>query len=73
VRLHSVTLRDDAGAVGRCIADLELDEVGAEVTAVRRGNERIEPTPEMALRAGDVVVLRGTGNAVTRAEGRLLR
>ena len=73
VRLHSVTLRDDAGAVGRCIAELELDEVGAEVTAVRRGIDRIEPTPETELRAGDVVVLRGTGNAVTRAEGRLLR
>ena len=73
VRLHSVTLMDDAGAVGRCIAELQLDEVGAEVTALRRGHERIEPGPETELRAGDVVVLRGTGSAVTRAEGRLLR
>jgi CPA2 family monovalent cation:H+ antiporter-2 len=73
VRLHSVTLQDDAGAVGRCIAELQLDEVGAEVTAVRRGQERIEPELETELRAGDVVVLRGTGSAVTRAEGRLLR
>jgi CPA2 family monovalent cation:H+ antiporter-2 len=73
VRLHSVTLKEDAGAVGRCIAELELDEVGAEVTAVRRGHERIEPGPETELRAGDVVVLRGTGAAVTRAEGRLLK
>jgi len=73
VRLHSVTLKEDAGAVGRCIAELQLDEVGAEVTAVRRGQERIEPGPETELRAGDVVVLRGTGSAVTRAEGRLLR
>ena len=73
VRLHSVTLMDDAGAVGRCIAELQLDEVGAEVTALRRGHERIEPGPETELRAGDVVVLRGTGSAVTRAEGRLLK
>jgi CPA2 family monovalent cation:H+ antiporter-2 len=73
VRLHSVTLKDDAGAVGRCIAELQLDEVGAEVTAVRRGQERIEPARDTELRAGDVVVLRGTGSAVTRAEGRLLR
>jgi CPA2 family monovalent cation:H+ antiporter-2 len=71
VRLHSVTLKDDAGAVGRCIAELQLDEVGAEVTAVRRGQERIEPGLDTELRAGDVVVLRGTGSAVTRAEGRL--
>ena len=73
VRLHSVTLRDDARAVGRRVDELELDRTGAEITAVRRGNERIEPLPETALRAGDVVVLRGTGTAVTRAEGRLLR
>lgn len=73
VRLHSVTLKDDAGAVGRCIAELQLDEVGAEVTAVRRGQERIEPGLDTELRVGDVVVLRGTGSAVTRAEGRLLR
>jgi CPA2 family monovalent cation:H+ antiporter-2 len=73
VRLHSVTLKEDAGAVGRCIAELQLDEVGAEVTAVRRGQERIEPARDTELRAGDVVVLRGTGSAVTRAEGRLLR
>ena len=55
------------------IFDDDVDEVGAEVTAVRRGSDRIEPVPETELRAGDVVVLRGTGNAVTRAEGRLLR
>ncbi|WP_036172328.1 monovalent cation:proton antiporter family protein [Massilia sp. 9096] len=73
VRLHSVTLREGAGAVGRCVADLDLDEVGAEITALRRGNERIEPGGDTELRAGDVVVLRGTGSAVTRAEGRLLR
>jgi CPA2 family monovalent cation:H+ antiporter-2 len=73
VRLHWVVLREDAGAVGRCIAELELEEVGAEVTAVRRGNDRIEPDQGTELRAGDVVVLRGTGSAVTRAEGRLLR
>jgi CPA2 family monovalent cation:H+ antiporter-2 len=73
VRLHSVTLKDDAAAVGRCIAELGLDELEVEVTAVRRGNERIEPDQATELRSGDVVVLRGTGNAVTRAEGKLLR
>ncbi|CAH0203929.1 Glutathione-regulated potassium-efflux system protein KefC [Massilia sp. Bi118] len=73
VRLHSVVLAEDAGAVGRCLGDLALDEVGAEVTAVRRGNQRIEPEEDTELRAGDVVVLRGTGMAVNRAEGRLLR
>jgi CPA2 family monovalent cation:H+ antiporter-2 len=73
VRLHSVILRDDAGSVGRRIEQLELDEVGAEVTMIRRGKERLEVTPHTVLAAGDVVVLRGSGDAVTRAEGRLLQ
>jgi CPA2 family monovalent cation:H+ antiporter-2 len=72
VRLHSVTLREDAAAVGRSLEEFDLDEVGAEVTAVRRGRERIEATPDAVLQAGDVVVLRGSADAVERAEERLL-
>jgi CPA2 family monovalent cation:H+ antiporter-2 len=73
VRLHSVILRDDAGAVGKRIEQLELGAVGAEVTTIRRGKERLEVSPHTLLAAGDVVVLRGSGDAVTRAEGRLLQ
>ena len=73
VRLHSVILRDDAGAVGKRLEQLELDEVGADVTTIRRGKERLEVTPHTVLASGDVVVLRGSGEAVTRAEGRLLQ
>lgn len=72
VRLHSVTLREGAAAVGHRLAEFELDEVGAEVTTIRRGNERMEARAETELRAGDVVVLRGSADAVTRAEGMLL-
>lgn len=73
VRLHTVTLRDDAGAVGKRIEELQLADVGAEVTAVRRGKQRLESSDQTVLNAGDVVVLRGSGDAVTRAEGRLLQ
>jgi CPA2 family monovalent cation:H+ antiporter-2 len=73
VRLHSVILRDDASAVGRRIEQLDLDEVGAEVTTIRRGKERLDVTPHTMLNAGDVVVLRGSADAVTRAEDRLLQ
>jgi CPA2 family monovalent cation:H+ antiporter-2 len=73
VRLHSVIVREDAGAVGKTIESLELGEVGAEVTALRRGKERIEVNPKTELIAGDVVVLRGSAEAVNRAEGRLLQ
>ncbi|PWF55772.1 monovalent cation:proton antiporter family protein [Massilia glaciei] len=73
VRLHSVIMREDAGAVGKNIASLELEEVGAEVTALRRGKERVEVSALTELLAGDVVVLRGSAEAVHRAEGRLLQ
>jgi CPA2 family monovalent cation:H+ antiporter-2 len=72
VRLHSVVLNEDAQAVGRRIDELGLDELGAEVSGIRRVRVRIEPMPGTVLQAGDVVVLRGSGDAVTRAEGRLL-
>jgi CPA2 family monovalent cation:H+ antiporter-2 len=72
VRLHSVHLRDEAGAVGKQLEQLELEEVGAEVTTIRRGKLRLDVTPHTELMAGDVVVLRGSAEAVTRAEGRLL-
>jgi CPA2 family monovalent cation:H+ antiporter-2 len=71
VRLHSVTLREDARAVGQKLGACGLDEVGAEVTIVRRGRERIEATAETVLHGGDVVVLRGSADAVGRAEERL--
>jgi CPA2 family monovalent cation:H+ antiporter-2 len=73
VRLHSVTLRDGAGSIGKRIEELELHEVGAEVTTIRRGKERLEVTPRTVLETGDVVVLRGSAEAVDRAEGRLLQ
>jgi CPA2 family monovalent cation:H+ antiporter-2 len=72
VRLHSVVLKEDAQAVGRRIGELGLEELGAEVSGIRRDRKRIEPGPETVLGAGDVVVLRGSADAVTRAEGRLL-
>ncbi|MFC5459615.1 monovalent cation:proton antiporter-2 (CPA2) family protein [Massilia niabensis] len=72
VRLHSVVLNEDAQAVGRRIDELGLEELGAEVSGIRRDRRRVEPEPDTVLRAGDVVVLRGSADAVTQAEGRLL-
>lgn len=72
VRLHSVRLHAQSGAVGRSLAQLRLEDVAAEVTALRRGGEDVAPAPDLVLAAGDVVVLRGDGEAVSRAEDRLL-
>ena len=53
-------------------SELALSDVGAEVTAVRRGKSRLAFSPDLRLEAGDVVVLRGTAEAIERAEKRLL-
>ncbi|HRF71153.1 MAG TPA: cation:proton antiporter [Accumulibacter sp.] len=73
-RLHSVLLVDGAKAIGRTLGQLVLNELGVEVTAVRRRNIRaLEPSAETRFSAGDVVVLLGTQSALTAAEERLLQ
>jgi len=73
-RLHAVTLAPGAWAIGRCVGDLDLEKVGAGITAIRRRSQRgLKPVPELELVAGDVVVLLGATAAVTAGEGVLLR
>jgi CPA2 family monovalent cation:H+ antiporter-2 len=51
-----------------------LQELGVEVTAVRRRKIRaLEPSPEICFGSGDVVVLLGTPRALSAAEERLLK
>jgi CPA2 family monovalent cation:H+ antiporter-2 len=73
VRLHSVSISDNANAIGKSLAALKLDDVGTEVTAIRRRKSRIEVTSQTILQAGDIVVLRGTVEEVARAEMKLLK
>ena len=73
VRLHSVALSEDAHAIGKSLGTLGLNEVGAEVTAIRRSKARIDITPETVFHGGDIVVLRGATEAIALAEERLLR
>jgi len=72
VRLHTVTLSDNAGSVGKALGDMDVGALGAEVTAIRRGKTRLDASPATVLAAGDVIVLRGAAQAVARAEGLLL-
>jgi monovalent cation:H+ antiporter-2, CPA2 family len=72
-RLHAVSLHAGAAAVGAALGELGLQLLGAEVTAVRRrGIRGSDPSLEMRLQAGDVVVLRGVPTALELAERRLL-
>lgn len=73
-RLHSVLLASGAAGIGQTLDDLNLDELGCEVSAVRRrGIRAMEPAPETRLEEGDVVVVLGLPEAVTAAEERLLQ
>jgi CPA2 family monovalent cation:H+ antiporter-2 len=72
VRLHSVALHEKACAIGVSLEQLNLSQLGAEITAVRRGRTRIPFSPDTVLQADDVVVLRGAAAALERAEKRLL-
>jgi CPA2 family monovalent cation:H+ antiporter-2 len=74
-RLHAVTLHGHAAALARPLAELGLEELGAQVRAVRRPGlaKKLAPAEVGALREGDVVVLLGTPEALAAAELRLLQ
>jgi CPA2 family monovalent cation:H+ antiporter-2 len=73
LRLHSVPIEAGSAAVGCSLGSLELGAADAEVVAVRRrGIRGDEPSDSLVLEPGDVVVLRGTSEAVEVAEARLL-
>jgi len=73
LRLHSVPIEAGSAAIGRGLGSLGLDAIGAEIKAVRRrGIRGDDPSDSLVLQAGDVVVLRGTSEAIELAEARLL-
>jgi CPA2 family monovalent cation:H+ antiporter-2 len=73
-RMHSVALNEGAYAIGKTLHELDLDSMLVDVTAVRRRNIRgLEPSPDMRLQEGDVLVLLGTPENLGAAEIRLLQ
>ena len=73
VRLHSVVMPLTAPTIGKTLAWLDLSACGVDVPALRRSSGPTALTPETIVLAGDVVVLRGTAEAIARAEQRLLK
>jgi CPA2 family monovalent cation:H+ antiporter-2 len=72
VRLRSVTVPETSHVVGRTLAEIDIEGVGAVVTAIRRrGIRGVDPAPDARLMAGDGVVLRGSSEALALAEERL--
>ncbi len=71
-RFLSVFLKADSAAVNKRLREMELAALNVEVNAVRRhGVQGAQPSDEMLLRAGDVLVLLGLPEALQQAEVRL--
>ncbi len=73
-RLHSVSLGNGAFAIGRTLAEVEIERYQTTVRTLRRNQQRIEKL-DGALRfeSGDVVVLMGDAEGVAAAELRLMQ
>jgi CPA2 family monovalent cation:H+ antiporter-2 len=73
-RLHSITVSPGAWAAGRSLRELDLPALSVEATALRRRRERqVQPTAEVRLEVGDVLVLRGLEEGLALAEAKLLQ
>ncbi len=73
-RMHSVLLAPGAAAIGKTLDELDLENLGCEVSAIRRrGIRAVEPAPETRLQEGDVVVVLGLPEAIVAADERLLQ
>lgn len=71
--LHTVVLPRNAYAIGRSIAQLQLEEVGVSINAIRRdGIVGRQPGTDMVFREGDVVVLYGNPEDMEKGERVLL-
>ena len=73
-RMQSILIDDGAAAVGKTFQTLRLEEIGIQLSALRRkGVRETKLQPDMQLQSGDVLVLAGTPEALARAEMRLLQ
>lgn len=71
--LHAIPLPETAAAAGCRLAELDLEEYGVTLSAVRRDDHSIQsPLPEFELQSGDIVILLGEPDHIEQAERRLL-
>ena len=71
-RFQNVLLNEGDAAVGKRLKEMRLEELSVEVNAVRRHNvEGSQPSGDMVLRSGDVLVLLGQLVTLEAAEARL--
>jgi CPA2 family monovalent cation:H+ antiporter-2 len=69
-----VLLAANSAAIGRTLAQLDLRaRSGASVIAIRRDGALVQPTGREELRAGDVLALAGTHDAIDLAQAVLVQ
>ncbi len=73
-RFLSVLLKSNSGAVGKSLGAAGLNKIGVDVYAVRRRNvQGAQPSEDMILIEGDVLVLFGLADALQVAENQLAK
>ena len=68
ILLKSFSVPVAAGCVGQHLEALGLIEIGVEVNNVRRGRMQLELDQNLVIEAGDVIVMRGSSEALAIAE-----
>lgn len=72
IHLQTLQIQANTKAVGMTIAELQLHKLGVEVTAIRRNGIRTKTSSNSTrLQVNDILVLRGTSEALAYAEARL--
>lgn len=73
IRLQTIQLPETAKAVGRAFSELNLADMGVELTAIQRNGIRsVAPFTMTEFAAHDILVLRGVPDALAIAQARLL-
>jgi CPA2 family monovalent cation:H+ antiporter-2 len=73
-RLKAISVGPGAYAVGRSLGELQLEALGARISAVRRRSRRgVVATADLRIEENDVIVLLGMREVLTKCEERLLR
>jgi CPA2 family monovalent cation:H+ antiporter-2 len=76
-RLHSVTLLPESISINKTLGELNLENDGVSVQAVRRKVDgadyvKLDLSPDLRLQANDILVLSGNPEATDLAESKLL-
>jgi len=76
-RLHSVTILPESISINKTLGELNLENAGVSVQAVRRkvggvDYVKLDLSPELRLQANDILVLSGNPEATDLAESKLL-